>query len=195
MKSEEELKSINRDLNSVRMMHHPNLPLPDEATLRLLTAIRRIDGFSRELGQWEQNVCTGGIIVLGYRLHPPQTGAMSEAQHQALTALLEYTTSPNPWIAGSAAHSLGMLKRREGIPALQRIIQDEGFVDDPTHPITVRGVAFRALMRIDREAARELIGTRACREYLVGVDNWLRDARPGQSPDELLEESAWLRES
>ena len=74
-----------------------------------------------------------------------------------------------------------------------RMIQDENFSDDPSHQITVRGIAFRALMRIDRQKASDFIGSRACREYLLGVDNWRRNASENLLR-ELDEESSWVRD-
>ena len=180
------------------MKYDPYSPLPDEDVLHLLAILRR-EFSNPDRGAWEQQAISGGIVALGIRLHVPPRGEMSSAQGEALAALLEFAKSPHAPIAASAAHSLGVSKRREGISALQQIIQNDDFIDDATHAITVRGIAFRALMRIDREAARPFVGSRACREYLLGVENWLRELRERNAAEErvqeLIDETAWLRQT
>jgi hypothetical protein len=191
-----EILALKRELNAV-IRRNPDVPYTDEAVLKLLSVAQRFDGHCLNLGHWEKSIASSAIVSLGNGLLAPPTGALSPVQEQTLLALIEYAASPNPHIAGSAAHSLGMLKRREGIPALRRIIQCDDYVEDPGQPTTVWGVAFRALMRIDRDAAREFVGTRASREYLRGVENWLRSMRERNSAEEYIreleDECAWLK--
>ncbi|WP_254507571.1 hypothetical protein [Anatilimnocola floriformis] len=164
MEPDEELQRLKREL-TVYLRYDINLPLPDHAILELLSIIRRTSAHN-SLEKWKHSLISMGIVCLGNRMRPTQSGALTAAQSEALFALNEYSTSSIPDIAGAAAHSLGMLKRREGIPAILRVIENDSFVDDQSHLITVRGIAFRALLRIEPQLAREAIRARARQEYL-----------------------------
>ena len=194
---EEKLRSLNRQLNDAIRHRHSDGPLPDESIMKTLHLNHQINLQNPNLGRGEKIIASVALIHLGNWLRLPSTGALTSAQEKALLVLIEYASSPAPYIAGSAAHSLGMLKRREGIPALQRIIQCDDYVEEPHEGMEIWGVAFRALMRIDREAVRPFLHSRASLEYLQGIEKWSDNRRAkGGSSDllrELVEESAWVR--
>lgn len=61
-----------------------------------------------------------------------------------------------------------------------------------------RGLAFRAIAKLDPQLAQTLIEYSCCTEYLQGIDSWIAEYRE-KYPDnfkiveDLIEESRWLR--
>jgi hypothetical protein len=161
-----------------------------------LDAMARIPD-SKPHDRLEEDLLGMGLISLA-RVVAAAGYEQSNPVHQQLwERIVSSVASPYDSIAASAIYSLGVLQRAEGIPVLREVMESPPRQQNPPKQITLRGMAFRALMSISRQAVTPWVDSSACREYLQGVENWLADMREWKaSPermDELREECAWLR--
>jgi hypothetical protein len=151
----------------------------------------------RQYDRFEEGLLGLGLISLARVVAAAGYDESNPVHRQLWERIVSLVGSQHESIVASAIYSLGVLQQAEGIPVLREVIESPPRQQNPPKQITHRGMAFRALMMISREEAREFVGSSACSEYLQGVENWVADMRKRQSGqehiDELYEECAWLR--
>jgi hypothetical protein len=165
----------------------------------MIDAVARLDLDTDTLDKFEIQFVASCARTMGSILSDVGFKHDVELHTNMLTWLIENASNRHLHIAAWCIYGMGDIDPTptEVITRLKQLVVSD-IRPDEAKDMTCRGVAFRVLSRLDRNAAIEAKHSSACREYLAGIESWIVQSRSVSNDDyaeELEAESAWLRTS